>query len=1752
MASKLHNDGRESLGFLLAADASNVAEWKYSVEESIVLAGPLAGKTFNQNEHPDFDTDPDYTFNRALIAGGALDNDDVFKQQINVHARNRTDYGKQRHIACKIVVGRLEEEVKFIMETKQAFRDARMNFDFLLLIKLAIDGVVGSRGSKLYLDAHNGMLQNRMNPGDSLSDYSKRAISHFRRWELCRGDAAADSTTLESLARSFIENLGPQYEAFKYEELAKLGRNNAAARMTLQTAVQAVREWAGAVGIETTQKRPIAPPPFTAMTALTGPCWVCGKDHHKQQCTVTNPTCAICKREGKSVRTYNTHTTEGHTGPKKPQGKRKSYKEALTGKPQQALTAHTPQVSFESDSDEESDDSHIIMCAMQQPHIVAHEIREDPIESISNAPKSLSNLAYAVRSVSGDGHCMFQSIAVAAGTRDYAFYRATAANYLRMNENGTHSNGMLIRDAVMVNNQGQTFEEVMHGIETTAYGGEIEMWAIESATETSISVYVRKEHSFRRIREGCQTPRALQLKVVFKQGLREAGNHYDALIPREMSPTADELPQPLEHLEQLPESPPQPLVELHELREPANPIQVFTTTTHPKKKAGKRKSKKNRERKASMDKEETVSSVMQNEKRTAPEGVGTFILDSGATTHLLNSGVPLVATAATSATIHGIGGDITATRTGVHRTFGTTLIHPNETTRNIISLSRLSKSHDLRYHPESNCFTATKGDETLTFGLRNGLYSLNDPKFVLVANQAVPPDKLDRYQTAISLHNNLNHPSDDVLARSLERKIVAFKGCTARDLREARQHFGPCTACLAGKTTQDPAPTSTSPPAPLGSTLHVDIAFISAGGQRKSPFLVAVEETTGMAAVRPLKDRTKDVLVANLHQTALDFNLLSRQTVRTIRVDSETGFQATRDELSSHRIKLVVVPPERHVRLAERVIRELKNYMRAARSSLPYSLPRSLYALLFMDVACTRNVVSHLRRDQSPREALTGTKPNIERDFKFAFGSIGHTRVTGLATKDDMHPRSELAVIVGHYVQEAGAVMVWLPRSKRVCKRNSFKPITATAKIIDLLNSHRDDEPKFSTEDDPHSLPPDDDDQDSDSSLEPQQGYNSGAPTQMGQTSGIESSDSESSEESDTDAAPMTLRRSSRQRRPNPKYAQAEEIDVVTTGPRADGNFTIRQAQAIDHEKATKAIQAEIRQMLDLNVIGRKRREQHDRPLPSKMFLKWKTIAGELAFKARLVIGGHLQDKESMGETYSPTVNPESTNVALTIAAHFRRKPYTIDVSGAFLHVPLQGATVHMRLSKDVSAALLEMDNSFKPDVRDDGTLIVRIRKAIYGLGESSRQWHEHLATTLQDLGYQQLAYDRCVFMKPGPNDTPQSLICVHVDDLLVVDLHGNNKDLLTGGLIAKYGKVTLNDDKNLLYLGVHIESVPGGFRLHQRSLIEAIDYPIADRSPRNPASPDLLKIDPTTSEPARDIDKFRSTLMRILYITSKTRFDLMFIVSVLAGRQHQCTVGDEEALTRLVGFLKETSDWCLEFRPQNLVLATSADASYACHPDARGHSGFACDLGGATILAKSTKQKLVAKSSAESELLALNSATEETIYLRNLLKEMGFPQQQPTVIKQDNNSAIIMAKKGELGTKRTKHFNVRHYFVSDHIGKDIVLEHQPGISILADGLTKPLIGPEARMWAKRLLGIHEIANRFPSSKDQTVRGGVLHNETLPRVSPQMAIPVSTGKNVALFTMCMHHSDVQPCSTSIGSTKVGKERMHCVIQGHQL
>ena len=80
-----------------------------------------------------------------------------------------------------------------------------------------------------------------------------------------------------------------------------------------------------------------------------------------------------------------------------------------------------------------------------------------------------------------------------------------------------------------------------------------------------------------------------------------------------------------------------------------------------------------------------------------------------------------------------------------------------------------------------------------------------------------------------------------------------------------------------------------------------------------------------------------------------------------------------------------------------------------------------------------------------------------------------------------------------------------------------------------------------------------------------------------------------------------------------------------------------------------------------------------------------------------------------------------------------------------------------------------------------------------------------------------------------------------------------------------------------------------------------------------------------------------------------------------------------------------------------------------------------------------SKKQNTVAKSTTEAEYVAVSFATQDVIWLRHLLANIGMKAEGPSTIVYDNNSGIEPSKKPKFHD-RTKHIDVAHHFVREQV----------------------------------------------------------------------------------------------------------------------
>jgi hypothetical protein len=253
---------------------------------------------------------------------------------------------------------------------------------------------------------------------------------------------------------------------------------------------------------------------------------------------------------------------------------------------------------------------------------------------------------------------------------------------------------------------------------------------------------------------------------------------------------------------------------------------------------------------------------------------------------------------------------------------------------------------------------------------------------------------------------------------------------------------------------------------------------------------------------------------------------------------------------------------------------------------------------------------------------------------------------------------------------------------------------------------------------------------------------------------------------------------------------------------------------------------------------------------------------------------------------------------------------------------------------------------------------------------------------------------------------------------------------------------------------------------LSQKGYIsEILDQYNITRHANSPAKRDILDLPSGNKNALVDASNFKSQLMKIAYLSIRTRPDLRFVVGFLATKSTSPTVHDQECLDYLYAYLNSSKDLSITICPTDFAFTAYVDASFAIHNDGKGHTGIVIKMGlpdsnnSGPLYCQSSKQKLIGMNSTETELIAINDSLFTLIKIKSICIILGFHVPTITVF-QDNTSTMHIAIKGEGNTRRSKYMLVRVSHITEEINNGlIVLKYLPTAEMIADILTKPLYG---------------------------------------------------------------------------------------------
>lgn len=214
----------------------------------------------------------------------------------------------------------------------------------------------------------------------------------------------------------------------------------------------------------------------------------------------------------------------------------------------------------------------------------------------------------------------------------------------------------------------------------------------------------------------------------------------------------------------------------------------------------------------------------------------------------------------------------------------------------------------------------------------------------------------------------------------------------------------------------------------------------------------------------------------------------------------------------------------------------------------------------------------------------------------------------------------------------------------------------------------------------------------------------------------------------------------------------------------------------------------------------------------------------------------------------------------------------------------------------------------------------------------------------------------------------------------------------------------------------------------------------------------------------------YRRAVGLLNYLVLCTRPDLALVASQLAQFLDSPATLHWAAFKRVLRYLRHTRKVGITLGGGSLELEACSDSDYAgCPSTRRSITGDVMLVGNGCVSWRARKQATVATSSTEAEYRAAYEATQEIVWLRQLLKDFGYTRGKPTTLRCDNQGALALSK-NPLYQSRSKHFDVVYCWIRERVDDSTILpEYVPTSLMLADFLTKALHHPKFDFCAKGL-----------------------------------------------------------------------------------
>ncbi len=344
--------------------------------------------------------------------------------------------------------------------------------------------------------------------------------------------------------------------------------------------------------------------------------------------------------------------------------------------------------------------------------------------------------------------------------------------------------------------------------------------------------------------------------------------------------------------------------------------------------------------------------------------------------------------------------------------------------------------------------------------------------------------------------------------------------------------------------------------------------------------------------------------------------------------------------------------------------------------------------------------------------------------------------------------------------------------------------------------------------------------------------------------------------------------------------------------------------------------------------------------------------------------------------------------------------------------------------------------------------------------------WNQTLDSFLKKNGYRKSGADNCIYVKSERKANGVIsfvILAVYVDDIIPVS---NDVDMLHAEKESLCGEFEMVDQGEIHFvLGMSIkrDRTNKVLFINQAKYVESVlnRFRMQDcKSVSTPLEVGTTFHKRTDNEEPFDKHEYQQTIGCLTYLSTATRPDIAAAVSILSAFMSNLSKKHWAGIKRILRYVKGTLNHGLKFtgNGDDRELYGYSDANWAGDVDTtRSVSGYVFKVANSTISWCSKKQATVAKSTTEAEYVSLSHASQEAIWMRRLLCDIGCKTDQPTLLYEDNQGAIEISKHPKFHN-RTKHIDITFHFIRERISSnEIKVVYCPSDDMLADIMTKGL-----------------------------------------------------------------------------------------------